>query len=797
MTEKLAPGRPGSAPRWTSSAKSGVGTALDRNSRVWFTTSHGIVNEVYHPYIDLAAIRDLGLIVAADPDFFSEEKRDAHHVMEPLEHGVPAYRLTNTCLSGRYVIEKVILTDPGRDVLLQKIVFKPLVGELGDYRLYALLAPHIKNQGYGNNAWLDEYKGTPMLFAERDGVVICLACTTPWLRRSCGYVGVSDGWQQIRHSGQLTEYDRADDGNVALTGEVDLKTCNGKFTLALGLGAAASEAAQQAIAALQANFGGIQRKYVDGWRNYQSTITELPADQVNGFDLYRHSVDVLKIHEAKRFAGGLIASLSVPWGASHGDLDIGGYHVVWPRDQVEAAGALLAAGDAEGAAAVLSYLMNTQDDDGHWPQNMWLTGEAFWPGIQADETAFVILLADMLKRHNLIDGLAPWPAIRKAAGYLISHGPVSEQDRWEENGGFSPFTLATQISALLAAADFADDANDSGIAQYLRETADSWNSRIEEWTYVTGTDIAREVGVDGYYIRIAPPEAAADPNAKYGDISIKNRPWGQDKFPASSIVSPDALALVRFGLRAANDPRILNTIKVIDSLLKIDIDSGPVWHRYNHDGYGEHEDGSPYDGTGIGRAWPLLVGERAHYELAAGNVDEARRLCSTMASMAGHGGLLSEQVWDTDDIPSRRLHKGKPSGSAMPLVWAHAEYLKLVRSIHDGAVFDTAPQPARRYRSGTQDSPFTTWRFDARTKSILLGKTLRIEVLAEAVVRWTHDGWHTIDDVETRDTGIGIHVADLPTQGMTEGETIDFTFCWRVADHWEGQTFSVRVDGDK
>ena len=200
------------------------------------------------------------------------------------------------------------------------------------------------------------------------------------------------------------------------------------------------------------------------------------------------------------------------------------------------------------------------------------------------------------------------------------------------------------------------------------------------------------------------------------NVHVKNVSAAEDTREASHLVSPDALALVRFGLRAADDPRIRDTAKVIDALLKVETPSGPSWHRYNDDGYGEHEDGSPFDGTGIGRGWPLLTGERAHYELAAGRVENAKRLLAAMESFANEGGLISEQVWDSPDIPERELHFGRPSGSAMPLVWAHAEYLKLRRSLRDGRVFDLPPQTVQRYLTEKTVSPRMVWRFNHKIR---------------------------------------------------------------------------------
>jgi glucoamylase len=505
---------------------------------------------------------------------------------------------------------------------------------------------------------------------------------------------------------------------------------------------------------------------------------------------------VLRIHEAKAFPGGIIASLSIPWGTIKGDNDLGGYHLVWPRDLVEAACGLLAVGASGDARRVLRYLAVTQEADGHWGQNMWLDGRSYWQGIQMDETAFPILLVDLaLREKALKDGdiALYWPMVRKAAGYLAKNGPVTQQDRWEEDPGYSPFTLSVEIAALLAAANMADRNGESKLATYLRETADYWNECIERWIYYKDTDLAKQLGIEGYYVRVAPPDAAGASSPKGGYVPIKNRPPGQSEMPASKIVSPDALALVRFGLRAADDPRILNTIKVIDSLLKIDTPSGPCWHRYPDDGYGEKADGSPFDGIGIGRAWPLLTGERGHYELAAGRMDEAQRLLNAMEGFTNNGGLIPEQIWDAPDIPDKELLFGKPSGSAMPLVWAHAEYLKLLRSLRDGAVFDTPRQTVQRYLVEKQGSDLAIWRFNQKIVSMPGGKTLRIEALAPAMIHWSADGWQTTADLDAQDTGFGIYTADLPTRELAEGVEIVFTFYWPLDNRWEGKDYKVRV----
>jgi glucoamylase len=251
---------------------------------------------------------------------------------------------------------------------------------------------------------------------------------------------------------------------------------------------------------------------------------------------------------------------------------------------------------------------------------------------------------------------------------------------------------------------------------------------------------------------------------------------------------------VRFGLRAANDPRILNTVQVIDATLKTETATGPVWHRYTQDGYGEHADGSPFDGTGVGRGWPLLAGERAHYELALGHGGEARRLARVMAAQSSPGGLLPEQVWDMPDVPERELFNGRPSGSAMPLVWAHAEYIKLLRSLRDGQVFDTPPQPVLRYQVNRRTSSLAMWRLNHKCRAFPAGKRLRIELLEPALLHWSVDDWHTVHDTTTQDTGLGMHIADLPTACLRPGDRVLFTVFWPTARRWEGVDYEVTVD---
>ena len=799
MQDHLAPGGPGVDPTWTSSAKTGIGTALDATSRVSFTLSHGILNEIYFPRIDLACTRDLGLIVTDDDGYFSEEKRGTDSVVAQLEQGVPGYRVVNTSHDGRYVIEKRIIADPERDTVLQHIALKPGHTPASGLRVFALLAPHLVNAGAHNTAWIDTLKGWTIPFAAGRGTALALAGSRPFKAMSVGFVGVNDGFTQLQRSGKLVDlYTRAENGTVAICVELDLGP-DQEGILALGFGHNQHEAGNTARGSLMSGYETAEQRYIASWQGWQSKLLPLDrkAKEVDPLNRYRISTAVLRTHEALPFAGAMIASLSIPWGATKGDDDLGGYHLVWPRDLVESALGLLAIGAVDEVRRVLVYLQVNQEADGHWPQNMWIDGERYWGGIQLDETALPVLLVDCAFREGVIsqEELGRfWRMIRHAVHFVIANGPMTGQDRWEEDSGFSPFTLAAEVAALVVAADIATALGHAEDAVYLLETADLWNASIDRWCYARDTPLAREVGVEGYYVRIS-PETSGQCSPLNGTIAIKNREGGDKLVSAADIVSPDALALVRFGLRHPDDPRIRNTVAVIDHLLKVDLPQGPLWHRYNEDGYGEAADGSPFAGHGIGRAWPLLAAERAHYELARGDSTAAAKLLDTIEASTSQGGLIPEQVWDADDIPEHELFRGRSSGSAMPLVWAHAEHVKLLRSLKDGRVFDLPPLVAARYAHGEVTSDLAVWRFSTQPSVLPAGKRIRIETEVAVRVHWSFNNWAVTHDALSKPTSFDIHVADLPTGDLPAGTSVLFTFYWPEANRWEGRNFSVQFDG--
>ena len=788
-----APGWPGIPARWTSSAKDGVGAALTQGSQVWFTISHGIVNEIYYPRVDQACVRDVGLIVTDGGAFFAEVKRDCETVVERIEDGVPAFRLTSTHRGGRFCLINQVIADPRSDSILLHIRLEN--SSKTALRLFALLAPHLVNAGAHNNGQRSEYKGRRILSAVGADTHLAMLGSLPFLASSVGFVGVSDGWRQLRDHGRLIDqYDTATDGNIALSAELAVGA-DGGSVLAVGFGRTWAEGAYHARTSSMSPFETILNDYSAGWRAWQSGLRTMER-RAHGQNMYRVSANILRVHQTPTFPGGFIASLSIPWGFSKGDDDMGGYHLIWPRDLCETAGGLLACGAHSEVRQILRYLRATQEGDGSWRQNYWLDGAPYWGGVQLDECAFPMLLLDMARREGAL-GLPDlqqfWPMVQRAAGFVLRTGPRTKQDRWEENAGYTPFTLAVAIAALLAAAEIAEACDIEALPALLRDTADAWNEQIEDWIYVEDTPLAREAGVPGYYIRVAPESPAKGGPDVHGLIQVRNHEAGSGAIAANELISTDAIALVRFGLRAPDDPRMLSTIAVIDRLLKVELPQGPGWHRYNLDGYGEKADGRPFDGVGIGRAWPLLAGERAHYALAAGRRGEAEALLATIEAQTSPGGLIPEQVWDAAPIPERDLEPGKPTGSAMPLVWAHAEYVKLLRSLADGRVFDTPPHTTRRYLGKTRNARCRPWREDCPAAGVLSGQNLRLDLAAESIVRYTRDDWKTQADVATSPTVLGLHIAELPTAGMAVGDKLVFTWRRKADEVWRGQNFEARV----
>jgi glucoamylase len=757
-----APGAPGMLPNWCNGAKQLVGTSLGP-ARVWFTVGQGILNEIYYPRVDIAQVRDLGFIVADGEGFWQEVKRLADCRVECAEVGIPAVTVLHR--HPRFTLKQRIVPEPNRDALLIEVTLE------GDpaLRPHVLLAPHLGDTGRNNRADTDIYRGRRVLWAEQGPFGLALAAADERQGDafgicSAGYAGASDGWQDFhRHGRTRWQYPHAGPGNVALTGALPRRV-----VLALGFGSSREAAATLAISALFQPFELVWQQQIDHWRSWhgncrlpypQGKVDKIPralADQV------KVSAMVLRTHHDQTFLGALVASLSVPWGEYSEERP--GYHLVWPRDLVECAGALLALGSDVEAREILRYLMATQRADGSWYQNQWLGGKPYWSGIQLDQVAFPVLLAGTLADRDALDGIEVAPMASRALGFIARNGPASPQDRWEENSGINTFTMAVCIAALVSGSRFLLSADEA----FALELADSWNARLEDWTAVRDTEFARRHGVSGYYVRVMPASALSDDSVLARALPIKNRRIDPG-LRATEQIGVDFLQLVRYGLRDANEPLVRDTLKLVDELLRVELPQGPCWYRYTGDGYGEHADGRPYDGTGRGRLWPLLSGERGHYELAGGG--QALPLLAAMAAMSSETGMLPEQVWDSAAIPERGLATGRATGSAMPLAWAHAEYIKLACSILEGRPVDR-PEPLwARYRGRRADAHLWYWSPQVPIRAMPAGLRLGFYLPGPATVFWRIDGGAE-QSLSTRELGMGVHVLRLPA--TAQGGTLEF-----------------------
>ena len=688
-------GAPGLEPRWTSSRKDAVSTAYSASSRVWFTISHGILNEIYYPTIDRPQTRDMELLLTDGDTFFHEEKRHLEYDFHYIDPKSLALRVVANDLQGRYTITKQFITDPHHNVVLMNV---KLTGDevfLSRLKCYVLLAPHLDGGGAGNSARSIEVAGQRAILAWKNNASLALGADCGFTRTSCGYVGASDGYQDLSSNMKMDwQFGQALNGNIAIMGEIDAASYR-EFTIAIALGDGHHAALAGMMQTLATPFELHSKRFVVQWLRVNSPETLAPA-ATDGGRLMRISHNVILAHEDKTYSGAFIASASIPWGASKSDDDLGGYHLVWTRDMVQSATAILACGRTDTALRALVYLACTQRPDGSFAQNFWIDGTPYWTGIQLDEVAFPIILAWRLWKLDGLGSFDVFPFVERAAAFLVRYAPVTQQERWEENAGYSPSTLATVISGLICAADIARAHDANELAAFLESYADWIESHLDEWT--TTNEGVLHPDVKRHYMRINPPsvgEPFHNPAIAPGYIHIANRsPFEKYDFEAREVIDAGFLELVRYGIRRADDPLIIDSLKVVDYCLKVITPYGMCWRRYNHDGYGQRKDGGPYEGWGQGRAWPILTGERAHYELAAGH--DISHHITALERFSSIGGMMPEQIWDAPDLPYEGMYRGRSAGSAQPLVWAHSEYIKLLRSVVDGGQPCLRPHLGRR-----------------------------------------------------------------------------------------------------
>ena len=700
-----APGAPGEKALWTEADKDGYGTAQSTKSKVWHTLDDGELTEVYYPDLDTPALRDLQFVVSDGKSFAERERESASHAISLADKRSLTYRQVNT--TPRYKIVKTYVTDPARNALLVDVKFTSRTGK--KLALYALADPALSNGGDD-----DTGRSTGSALVARDAKAASALVASPAFRRtSSGYLGTSDGWTDLRSDFRMDwAYDSAPSGNVVQTGRTALDGVKRRrMTLVLGFGAGGAAARDTARGALERGFDRAAHRYARGWHRYLGSLKGRPEAARGLGTTYDVSVMTLAAHEDKTYGGAYIASPSMPWVWGQGlsnPSDV--YHKVWSRDLYQIATALLAAGDRAGANRSVDYLFGRQQKaDGCFPQNSNIDGTEKWTNLQLDQAALPIVLAWQLGRRDA----GTYAHVKAAVGCILANGPETPQERWENQGGWSPATIASEIAGLVTAADIARANGHEQEADAWEATADEWQAKVDDWT-VTSTG---PYSAEPYYLRITKEteegSGVPDPNAgttyNIGDS-------GPDGVDQRLVTDPSYLELVRLGVKRWDHPAILNTLGVVDQRLGVDTPNGRFWHRFDFDGYGEKKDGGiwdieqpkndsapPYDwtrNTTIGRIWPLFAGERGEYELAAGRAAAARGRLAAMAGAGGPGHMIAEQVWDQfAPSGSAGFPRGESTLSASPLAWSHAQFLRLAWSIDAGRPVERPRIVACRYEA--------------------------------------------------------------------------------------------------
>ncbi|WP_321112678.1 glucodextranase DOMON-like domain-containing protein [Halorussus salinisoli] len=727
----------GADAHWTTGEQYGVGTVADHGeddpSQVWFTLTEGALAQARFPRIDLLNLRTLDFVVA-DPDAdysartFNGSKKDDDR--SPIE------RRTEMADDDALVFEQTIedaergwtlrveyAADPDRDALLADVRFQSRGPE--KYDVYVVADTALSNSGKGDEARVrgeqndrhltarDTTSDEKAVILDEDGdpydVAAALASDRGFGAASADVVG--GDVEALFEDGSFTAHDSAE-GNVALVGRLAESAPQVRDTIALGFADDNDEsaAANEAEGALSRGFDAVRAEYAKGWREYLKSV-ETP-DSVRGDPDLRRQYDaaamVLKAVESKQFPGAGVASASVPWGEAvvANDPADYGYNYVWARDLYQSYTALDAMGDEESARAALEYLYEYQQrEDGFLPQNTYLDGRTRWGGEQIDNISFPQVMAyQYLTRHDLdFEEVGfDYENVARSADYVAANGPATGQERWEEESGYSPSTTAAEIAGLACAARLAADEGERGDALVYLALADDWQENTEEWMATeTGTD--RHTNTP-YYFRInddEDPDDGAERGLANGGPSLDER----------NVIDAGFLELVRLGVKPWDDATIRNSLSVVDDTIRVETPHGPAFYRYNGDGYGEQDGsdvypaGAPWslDYSGRGRLWPIFSGERGEYELLAGTDSGAvapRNLLETMADFANSGRMIPEQVWDRPEPTEFGWEFGEGTGSATPLAWSMAQFVRLAHSIDAGSPVERPEFVADRYTEG-------------------------------------------------------------------------------------------------
>ena len=801
-----APDGPGALSHFGLARKDCLGTARNRTSKVWYTIANGVLSDVYYPTVDNTNVETLQYVVTDGSTFTDLQTRDMTYTVEAHpDSGGMACTVVATAKSGKYRIETEYVTDPGLNTLLMHVKFRP---DAAGYRLYVRFDPTVNGNGGGgagnggaDHATIVEADGelvpvssdpvTATNAANRDyAQPVFAALRGPFPEATSGFVGAaSDGLVQLDASHELTTtYTDALGGNVVQTARVELKGggIGGKALLALGFGASQDEAVAAANGSLATGFARAQAAYVQGWRQYDRSLTKprtetltgiARADQKRLADTYYLSANVIKASEDKTFPGAIVASLASPWGqaVSAGDpanTYFGSYREVFARDLYESWTGLVAAGDLATARAATLFLFERQQlPDGSMPRNSLVNGkvapDSF--GTQLDETAYPILMAYQL---GLTDPSLYANHIKPAANFVASRGPAFGVERWEEQSGFSPSTIAASIAGLVAAAELASANGDTAAAAVWLGVADSWQRQVKDWTVTTSGPLAPR-----YFIRLS---KTGDPNAAIS-YNVGN---GGPTLDQREVIDAGFLELVRLGQLPFDDPDVVRSLPVVDATIKSTTANGPGWHRYNGDGYGDRaSDGRPWapSGQGTGHLWPALSAERGEQEQASGDAAEAAALLLGMSRFASGVGLIPEQNWELPELApspfgtdptlaSIGFTNGGAAGSASPLTWSAASFVRLAIDLATGRNVVLPAATHARYVANSQGQTLLTVTSPADNSSVsaspvtVTGTTAPGNTVYVAATNTDADSATT---VATTSAPTGSFSVDVPVTGGT------------------------------
>ena len=692
-----APGAPGVDEQFLPADKSGFGTATAPGSKVWLTVQkEGGLGELYYPDLSTPSARALEFVVA-DGHGQAVRAREGEQVQVRTvltDERSLSYRQTFADRAGRWRLTASYVADPAHATVLVDVRFTALEG----HELYAVYDPSLSNSRTDDTG----RSAGDTLVASDASSASAFGGSPAFRATSSGFRGTSDGWTDLLADGRLDwTYTSADAGNLVQTAATGLTGRSGhdRSTLALGFGADAAAAQAAMGASLQRGFGHVAQEYAGGWHAYLEDLADLPSS-LSGQQqrtLYQVSAMVLAASEDKTHRGAYIAAPTMPWIWGKDDPS-GPYHLVWSRDLYQIGTALIATGDTAGANRALDYLLRVQQKpDGSFPQNSRVDGTPVWGGLQLDEVALPIVLAHQLGRTDA----ETWRHVKLAADFLLgfeqdgNRAPWTPQDRWENQSGYSPATIASEIAGLVCAADIARANGDTASAARYLATADDWQARVKGWTVTT----TGPYSTGPYFLRLTKD---GNPNAGTTYTIGDSGPSNVDQ---RRVVDPSFLDLVRLGVLPADDPAVVNSLEVIDAQLGVPTDRGFYWHRASFDGYGEKRNGDQWEfglpddsRITLGRAWPLLNGERGEYDLAAGDATAARRQIAAIARTAGPGAMLPEQVWDLQPpAGTDGFLPGTPTFSATPLAWTHAQYIRLAADVAAGKVVEQPSIVADRY----------------------------------------------------------------------------------------------------